>query len=223
VTLTLNDLTCLVPVSNNLLEDASATSSVVSQAIGAALNWKFNEAIINGGGAGMPLGILNAGNLVTVAKESGQAASTITVNNLISMYARILTKQNGVWFVTPQGSEQIMKMVQPGGLLPAAFRSDTGFSQSPLPTIYGLPVVTLENCSALGQKGDIILADMKGYVAITKNIQMATSIHMFFDTNATAFRAVARMDGKPWAKAPVVSAHDATFKRSQFVTLAARP
>lgn len=222
ITLTLNDLTCLVPVSNNLLEDASATSSVVSQAIGASLNWKFNEAIINGSGAGMPLGILNAGNLVTVAKESSQAAATITTNNLIAMYARLLSKQNGVWFVTPQGNEQIMKMVQPGGLLPAAYTSDSGFSKAPLPTIYGLPVVTLENCAALGQKGDIILGDMAGYAAITKNIQMATSIHMFFDTNATAFRAVARMDGKPWAKRPVVSAHDAAFKRSQFVTLAAR-
>lgn len=222
ITLTLNDLVCLVPVGNNLLDDASATSAVVTDAIREALRWKFNEAIITGSGAGMPLGVLNSGALVTVAKTSGQAAATVTTANLIAMYARGLNKTRSAWYVSPQVQEQLMATTMPGAFQPAMFRMFEGFGEAPLPSIFGRPIVELENCSELGAAGDIIFADFSGYAAITKNVQMATSIHMFFDTNATAFRAVARMDGKPWAKAPVVSAKNADFKRSQFVTLAAR-
>jgi HK97 family phage major capsid protein len=220
--LALNDLTALVPVSNNLLEDSQATAMIVSQKIAQNLRWKFNEAIINGGGSGMPLGILNSGALVTVAKENAQIAGTITQANIAKMYSRALSENNLVWLYAPQAREQILQMTQPGGMIPSAFGIMDGFGPKPVQTIYGAPAFALQNCSALGKVGDIILADLSAYVAITKQTQMATSIHMFFDTNATAFRAVARMDGKPWMQKPVTSAHDANFKLSPFITLAAR-
>jgi HK97 family phage major capsid protein len=48
----------------------------------------LDDAIINGTGAGMPLGVLNAGCLVSVTKESGQKADTIVAENAVKMYHR---------------------------------------------------------------------------------------------------------------------------------------
>lgn len=221
--LRLNDLTVLCPVGNNLMDDSPAAAAVVTEFIGTALNWKKNEAIVNGSGVGMPQGILNSGALVEVAKESGQAAGTFVRANLTKMFARALPGYNYAWFVTPQGKEQLLEMTAPGGQLPAFFNGQQeGISKAAFTSVYGRPMIELENCSALGQKGDIFLADMNSYITITKTVQMATSIHLFFDANATAFRAVARMDGKTQFRKPVVSAKDATFKRSHFITLAAR-
>ena len=44
---------------------------------GQALGYFEDVAFISGTGAGQPLGILNAPALVTVSKETGQAADTI--------------------------------------------------------------------------------------------------------------------------------------------------
>lgn len=222
VTLVLNDLTCIVPMSNNLMDDAPAASTLALRKIRQAIQWKQNDAIINGGGAGMPLGVLKSDARYVVPKVSGQAAQTITYTNLVQMDSRRLPGQEYAWFVTPQAREQLGLMVLPGGLAPAAYNLLMGYSERQFPSILSHPIVDMQELPALGQEGDIMLVNMKGYLSGTKQTQMATSIHMFFDTNATAFRAVARMDGKPWATKPVVSAKNPNFKMSQFIVLGAR-
>lgn len=222
VTLVLNDLTCIVPMSNNLMDDAPAASTLALRKIAQTLRWKQNDAIINGGGAGMPLGVLNSPARYVVPKTTGQAAATISFANLVQMDARRLPGQEYAWFITPQGREQLGMMTLPGGLAPAAYNMLMGYSDKQFPSILSHPIVDMQELPALGQEGDIMLVNMRGYLSGTKQTQMATSIHMFFDTNATAFRAVARMDGKPWATKPVVSAKNPDFKMSQFIVLGAR-
>lgn len=55
------------------------------QGFSEEFGFKVDDAIINGTGAGMPVGILNSKALVTVPKEPGQAAGTITVQNIVNM------------------------------------------------------------------------------------------------------------------------------------------
>jgi HK97 family phage major capsid protein len=224
VDLRLNDLTAIVPVGQDLLDDSQAVSAIVARKLGVATRWKHNEAVVSGSGTGMPLGFLKAPNLVTVAKDSGQAASSLTQKNIFNMYAAQLRKSNAVWLLGPNMISQLLQLATlPGGLLPGMFNAATGLSGSPYMTLLGRPVIECRNMAALGQTGDIAFVNMREYAAISKSINMQTSIHLFFDSNAVAFRAVSRLDGKPWATKPVTDAHDANFKQSDFVTLAARP
>jgi hypothetical protein len=71
-TMRLNKLLGLVPLTDELLADAPAMAAYVQAQLGRSIKWKVNDAIINGDGAGQPLGILNAGALVVIAIEGGQ-------------------------------------------------------------------------------------------------------------------------------------------------------
>jgi HK97 family phage major capsid protein len=51
--------------------------------------FKIEDAIINGTGGAVPLGVINSGALITVAKEAGQASGTVAYLNLTKMAARL--------------------------------------------------------------------------------------------------------------------------------------
>jgi hypothetical protein len=69
----------------------------------------------------------------------------------------------------------------------------------------------------------VLLVDLSYYQAITKaeGIQTATSMHLYFDADAMAFRTTFRMDGQPKLAAPISPANG-TKTLSPFVQLGAR-
>ena len=85
----------------------------------------------------------------------------------------------------------------------------------------GRPVIETEYNPYLGTVGDILLASPSQYALITKGgVQSASSIHVNFVSDETAFRFVYRVDGQPiWASD--VDAFDGTHTFSPFVALAA--
>lgn len=76
-TVKLNKLTALIPVSEELLEDASSLDSYLNKKVPEKFDFKINLALVQGTGVGEPQGALNCPSLVTVSKESGQSADTI--------------------------------------------------------------------------------------------------------------------------------------------------
>ena len=63
--------------------------------------------------------------------------------------------------------------------------------------IMGKPVIVNEFSEALNSKGDILLADMSEYLFWEKGgVNSASSIHLAFLTNETAFRWIYRCDGQ---------------------------
>jgi hypothetical protein len=76
---------------------------------------------------------------------------------------------------------------------------------------------------ALGDVGDIQLVDMSYYWGIRKasGIKSATSIHLLFDKEQTAFRFSMRLDGRCPFQSPVTTEFG-NFQMSAFVLLAAR-
>ena len=97
-----------------------------------------------------------------------------------------------------------------------------GLSEKPYGTLFGRPVVPIEQCSAAGEVGDIILADIGQYLLIDKGgIKSASSIHVRFLYDENVFRFIYRVDGKPiWTKPLTPYKGSATV--SPFVTLAKR-
>ena len=86
----------------------------------------------------------------------------------------------------------------------------------------GRPVNVIEQCSALGTVGDIMLFDPQQYMYGEKGgINMATSIHVQFVTDETAFRWTYRCNGMPmWSS--TLTPYKGSIKMSPFVALQSR-
>src|SRR5690606_26490522 len=115
--------------------------------------------IMWGNGVGQPLGYMNSGALVEVAKESTQSAGTVVAENVANMYARMLGDgiSRAVWFVNSDVLPQLFTMTlgnQPIWTPPA-----TGFANAPGGFLFGRPIVPTEHCETVGTKGDIQFVD----------------------------------------------------------------
>ena len=218
--LSLKKLTGLCYATDELLQDAAALEAVIRQAFAEEFGFKIDDAILSGSGEGEPLGILNSGAIVTVAKEASQT-DTITVENLIKMWNRLWSRSraNAVWYINQELEPYLytLKIGDKPVYIPAG-----GLSEKPYGTLFGRPVVPIEQCSAAGEVGDIILADIGQYILIDKGgVKSASSIHVRFLYDENVFRFIYRVDGKPiWTKPLTPYKGSATV--SPFVTLAKR-
>jgi HK97 family phage major capsid protein len=223
----LNKLMALVPVSDELLEDAPGLESWLRAKAPQKMAAKINTAIVRGTGAGQPLGVLNAGCLVTVAAEAGQLADTVYFGNIVKIWGRVWSgsRRNGIWLINQDIEQQLYAMA----FDPAAtskvpvYLGPNGLADSPYGTLMGRPVVPVEACSTLGDKGDIIFADLTQYWALTKgsDVRSDVSMHLYFDQGLTSFRFTFRVNGQP-AWGSTVTPENGSATRSPFVTVAER-
>lgn len=212
--------------TDELLQDASALEAVIRAAFSEEFAFNIQDALINGSGAGLPLGILNANCLVSVTKETNQASATIVKENIDKMYARMKPSSVGraVWFINQNCYPQLFKLTQTigtGGT--AAWMPPGGMSGSPFGTLYGRPVVPIEQCQSLGTVGDIYFADMSQYLFCDKGgVQSDSSIHVAFTTDETCFRFVYRCDGQPALAAALTPFKGTSDTIGPFIALATR-
>jgi len=226
VTLSLNKLLGLAYVTDELMDDSAALGGIIRQAFAEEIGFQLDDAIINGSGAGQPLGILNGGSLVEASSESGQAATTLVYQNIINMWARLLasSRKDAVWLINQDVEPQLYQMslaVGTGGApvyLPAG-----GASAQPYSTLFGRPVIPIEQCQTLGTKGDIYLCDFKnGYILAQKGgVQTDMSIHVRFLYGENTFRFQMRIDGQPVLQEPITP-YKGSNTLSHFVALEAR-
>lgn len=232
VNLKLSKLAAMCFVTSELLEDSPISiEPLLNQTFGAAIGFQIDEDIINGTGAGQALGVLKAPSLVSVAKESSQTNLTINTENIVNMWSRLMSRSQGnaVWYANndtfPQLAKLALEVSTAGGSAAGLLQTVTnGVTGSPLMTLLGRPIFLTEHCQKLGDKGDIILADMGQYLVGEKSggqIRAASSIHLKFDTDQTAFRFIARIDGRPWEQSALTPKHSSKTL-SSFVTLAER-
>lgn len=218
----LNKLAALVPVTEELTQDAAALSSWLSTKVPEKFTSFINDAIINGNGVAKPLGMLNSACKVTVAAVGGQGANTVKAQNIVDMWARSYgpLRRNGVWLINQDVEPQLQTMVMPGAT-PAfpAYLPPGGLSGAPYATVMGRPVIPIEACQALGTEGDIILAIPNQYlVALKGGMRTEVSIHLYFDTDHTALKFVMRVGGQSyWPSA--VARQNGSNTLSPIVTL----
>jgi HK97 family phage major capsid protein len=234
VGVTLHKLRALAPVTDELLEDNSAMAAYLNRKAPEVLTYKINEAIVQGTGAGQPLGILNSGGKVEVAKVGSQVADTVVGLNVINMWSRLYapSRANAVWLINQDVEPELLTLMKVGKLDTGAadsgwgavlYMPSGGLSGATYSTLFGRPVIPTQACETLGDTGDIILADLRQYLAPVKGggIRQSSSIHLWFDWDCTAFKFSIRLGGQPWLSAPI-SPRDGSTTFSPFVTLAAR-
>ncbi len=199
-----HELAVLVYVTDKLLRNAPALGSYVNRSAIDEIDFLTGNAIVNGTGAGQPLGLMGSGSLVSVAKEGSQAAATVEPRKVSKMWARLHpnSRTRSVWLhnvdIEPQldAFSQLVKNV-------AATENVGGFADKVFDaerrTLKGRPLVACEYCETLGTKGDLLLWDPIGYlVGRRQGVRSDMSIHVRFIYAETAFRFMYEIDGQPW-------------------------
>lgn len=223
IDLKLNKMMGLTYLTDELLQDAAALESWVTMMFKKEMGFKMDDLIINGTGAGQPLGILAAGCLRSITKETGQGADTILWENVKKMYQFNMNRTTSEWYVNQECLTALMGMemaVGTGGVpvwLPAG-------TDRPYDTLLGRPINYIEQAAALGDVGDIIFADFGEYMFADKSeIQVASSIHVSFEYDETALRFTYRLDGQPILASAITPYKGGANKTySPFVVTAAR-
>jgi hypothetical protein len=122
----------LTYMTDELLQDGPAAEQATSKYAAEELVFQINNAIINGSGAGKPLGIMNAACTVSVAKETGQAAATIVLPNVVKMFARLHagSRAKAVWFVNQDTLSQLYQL-NIASTLVTFMAMDAGMAEAP--------------------------------------------------------------------------------------------
>jgi HK97 family phage major capsid protein len=225
IDMALQKLLALCYVTDDLLQDATALEAIVRQAYADEMSFKIDDAVINGSGVGMPLGILNSNVLVAVPKESGQTSGTIKYENILNMWSSMPARlrANAVWYINQEIEPQLYTMalnVGTGGA--PVFLPSGGASGSQFSTLLNRPIIPIEQCSPLGKKGDILLVDPTQYIGIDKSTPAAdVSIHVRFLYDEQVFRFIYKFNGAPYRNKPITPYKGANAL-SPFVTLVDR-
>ena len=224
--LSLNKLMGFYYATDEELEDALPLGSTMKKFFAEDIGFKIDDGIINGTGAGQLLGILNGAGLITQIAETGQDAATVNAQNIIKMWNRMSAKnrRKAKWYINQDVEPQLMQMFVEAGLGGVnVFMPPGGLVSSPNGILLGRPVEPIEQCSALGTAGDIILTDLSEYALGQKSggIKAAASIHVQFLTGEQTFRFTLRLDGQP-LKNSAVTAFKGGTTRSPYIALATR-
>ena len=228
ISLDLKKLIGLCYATDEMLADAAQLEAVIREGFTSEFGFQVDDAMINGTGAGQPLGVLNSGSLVTVSKETGQKAATVMAENIVKMYSRRFASQTSgyAWFYNQTIEPQLFTMslsVGTGGI--PIYMPPGGLSDTPYARIMGLPAIAIEQAAALGTVGDIILGNFnRGYILAEKGgIKSDMSIHVRFIYDESVFRFVLRIDGQP-VRASALTPYKggASATQSHFVALESR-
>lgn len=231
IDLRLKKLLAFVPVSNELLSDTTALGAYLPEKVGDSIRWKANDAILFGAGNGIPIGAFTGlpntlGAMIVVPKDSGQATNTLSVANLGNMLSRLApgSLARAIWIINPSVIPALLQLTLGNFPVFLPIMSPNGAITGPMQwTLFGRPVMFSQHAKAFSSQGDVTLVDMKYYQTITKSegVQMATSMHFYFDSDAMAFRVTFRMDGQPKLVAPIQPANGSNTL-SPFIQLGAR-
>jgi HK97 family phage major capsid protein len=226
--ITANKITGILFVTDELTQDSNALDVWAQNAFSQELTFKFEDLMVNGTGAGQPLGILSSGALITIAKQAGQAAGSIVSSNVIGMMQSLWppSVRNAVWLYSQEVLPTLFELTTPVGTAGSwlnlfSFASGT----DPVNRICGLPAIPSEYCNGAGQVGDLILADFSRYIVGMREMRTDLSIHVMFLSDQNAFRFTLRAGGQPIDARPVTPARNAAsppIQQSPFVALAVR-
>jgi len=227
-TISLNKLACLVPVTEEQMEDGPLIDSYLRRKVPQKLDFMISDAILNGNGSGKPMGILDAGATGTVSvATTTTAAEVILYEDVLAMWGHLYApwRSNSVWLVHPAVEEKLNALAFDSGATSKvpAYMPANGLSASPYGTLMGRPVIPHQCCAAVSDPGDIILGDFSQYLSLTKTTGIRTdvSMHVYFATDEQAFRFIIRVGGEPWWD-EVIAAKNGTYNQSAFVKLADR-
>lgn len=211
--------------TDEMLSDIPFMTSFFGQAFVLAADRLLVDGVISGDGASKPVGLLNSSAAIEVAKTANQAAKTFTGDNVIKMMGSAMPRNRDklVWLMHPDVEELLPYLsIQNGNAAKFLWNPEGGLGNFDTQRVLNKPVLFEDSCSALGEKGDIMLVDPTQYILLTKGtIKQDWSIHVEFLTDQSCFRVVFRCNGAPKVHRPT-KIKNSDKPRSPFVLMGAR-
>jgi HK97 family phage major capsid protein len=206
--------------SDELVADASISlNDFLSGPFGFAggVAWMEDYAFLRGNGVGQPLGVINAGATISVARQVQQS---VTYEDLTQMQENHMGEENAVWVASISLKHILMNMTYPTANPSLVWQPS---AREGMPgTLFGRPIFWTEKVPSRGNAGDIGLYDFSQYLLGDRQATtITTSSDEMFRYDQTSWRVVHRVDGKPWLNAPLTLA-DSTSTVSPFVILGAK-
>jgi HK97 family phage major capsid protein len=214
IDLKVNKLGAYVQVSDELLSDADAMSSMLIQKFGEAKGWFEDYAFFNGDGVGKPLGIMNAPATYSVTRNT---SSRFKLEDAQNMIARLPSASVGraVFIMHQSVMPDLMNLATSGNFV--TFLRD--LQGRPETRLLGIPVIYTEKIPALGTAGDVLLIDRSAYYILNrKDTTIATSNEVAFLTDEIVMKVTSRVDGQPALNDKITLA-DGSYQVSPFVKL----
>ncbi len=232
VKLEASSLDALVYVSDELLADSPlSVLALIQTAVQDEFVVKRLQERIRGTGVGQMEGVLNSPSLVTVTRTTALSVDGI---DLAEMRSRCKNYGNAIWILNHQCYETLAAATIAGeGGVAEQFLYNAG-STIPGTTenrsvdrpdmLMGRPIFWCEYASAIGNAGDVILADWSQFLYGVRvgGPQFASSMHVRFENHEQTLRFTERNDGRAWWRAPITPNQATTFTMSPFVTLSTK-
>jgi HK97 family phage major capsid protein len=220
IVLTPKEVAGHIVLTDKLLRNWRSSGPVIEALLRGAVISAEEFAFLSGNGVGQPLGIINSGAAYVVNRG---VTSTFSYADATAMLQRLLMRGGDpLWLLSGSVMQQLLTMRNPigspatgdGSLIWDPNARDEDGNQ----LFMGYPIAWHERSPVLGAKGDVILADLRGYV-IKDGFGpfVAASEHVHFLENKTVLKIFWNVDGAPWLTAPMTLENG--WQASPFVVL----
>ena len=198
ITLKLCKLIGVVPISDDLLSDASINvANYLVSLFGEAIAYEEDTQFLIGNGMKKPQGIVQCGTT-----QTRETASKITIEDVITMDEVLpaWADSGAVWITTKAGVGQLRRMradAVTGDDRAGALLFQPSMVAGIPSVLSGKPILLTDKLPAVGTQGDLILGNLSAYFIGDKGgLSVASSIHDRFRHDETVLRFVKRVDGQ---------------------------
>jgi HK97 family phage major capsid protein len=205
-----------IPISNELINDSAiALEQTITAMFGDAIAYTEDWNFLRGDGVGKPLGILNAGCLITTG--STLTSTSVKLSEILTMLKRIPeeSKRRAVWICNTFLQDALTAMnSETAGSVPMV----QDVTQPGRYTLLGIPVLFSEKMPEAFTEGGLLLADLSQYYVVDSGgIAIALSEHVYFSSDQVGIRVTKRVDGQPKWNSARKSGRAASATVSPFV------
>lgn len=191
-----------------LADSGPAPEALLRQAFGQALAFESDDQYMRGDGINRPLGILNSGAVIEVAR----AGTALAWGDLVNMNQRLLPRFEGglpnaaIWLMNSDTQSKVYGTSPGSGFVDNGqiLRKDYFFS---------------EHQPHWGVTGDIVLVAPQAYLIADRDLIVDVSDSNRFESDDVSFKFTLRGDGVPIPVSPITPKYG-TQTQSPFVVLA---
>ena len=214
VSLTPHEIAGHIPITDKLMRNAPAMSSIVETLMRQSLTAAQEFAFLRGDGVAKPTGILNSNATVKISRET---ATQVSYVDLSSMVAKMLM-QGGqpYWLISQSAYSQLAQLQDPNGGYVWKANAVEGSPGS----LFGYPIFWHERSPLLGVYGDVTLCNSDPYYLIKDGsgpFVSAGFIQDDFVKNQTRIKVFSNVDAKTWLTEPFTQ--EGGYQVSPFVAL----
>jgi len=204
ISLTANKLAIYTAASREVLQDAIQFENMLRSSIRDSIGFYLDRSFLVGTGVDQPQGLLTCTSAVEVNRNQ---AGKIGYADLVKMYAA-LWKQGAtrpVWIASHDVLPAILELTDAAG----HYVFQPNAAEGVPATLFGYPLIATEKLgTALGQRGDILLANINaGYaIGLKQGVVIDVSNAPGWTRDRIDFRVILRCDGRElWDQPMTVS------------------